>query len=267
MTAEHHGFDPSAYWERRLQPFDLSVVGHSGLGLRYNRWLYRVRSVVFRRLLRTISFPPDGRVLDVGSGTGFYIGEWKRAGYTDVVGSDLTAIAVERLARRFPGAELVRWDAADEPPYEPASFDAISAFDVLFHIVDDSRYRAALANFASLLRPGGYLLISENLVHGPAVQGEHQVSRRLSQVEAVLRELELEIATRRPIFVLMSIPIDSESRWHWRFWNRLYGLLLRWPALGGVVGALLFPLELALLAIRREGPSTEVLVCRKGPPV
>lgn len=104
MTAEHHGFDPSAYRERRLQPFDLSVVGHSGLGLRYNRWLYRVRAAVFRRLLRTISLPPDARVLDVGSGTGFYIAEWERAGFTDIVGSDLTAIAVERLARRFPGA-------------------------------------------------------------------------------------------------------------------------------------------------------------------
>jgi SAM-dependent methyltransferase len=263
MTAEHHGFDPSAYWERRLQPFDLSVVGHSGLGLRYNRWLYRVRAAVFRRLLRTISLSPDARVLDVGSGTGFYIREWQRAGVADIVGSDLTAIAVEGLTARFPGIEIVSWDVADEPPFEPASFDAVSAFDVLFHIVDDGRYRAALANLASLLRSGGLLLVSENLVHGQAVVGEHQVSRSLSTIEAMLREAGLEIVTRRPMFVLMSIPIDSQSRWHWRFWNRLYGLLLRRPRLGGIVGMLLFPVELGLLLLCREGPSTEVLVYRR----
>jgi SAM-dependent methyltransferase len=263
MTTQAPRFDPSTYWERRLQAFDLSVVGHSGLGLRYNRWLYRVRAVVFRRLLQKVALPPCPRVLDVGSGTGFYIEEWQRAGIEELVGSDLTTIAVERLAPRFPGVELVSWDAALEPPFCAASFDAISAFDVLFHIVDDERYRAALANFARLLRPGGFLLLSENLVHGQAIIGEHQVSRPLHEVEAALRQLELEIVARRPMFVVMSIPVDSQSRLHWRLWNQLFGLLLRWPALGGIVGAVLFPVEILLVLVRREGPSTEVLVCRK----
>jgi SAM-dependent methyltransferase len=263
MTTHLPRFDPSEYWERRLEPFDLSVVGHSGLGLRYNGWLYRVRAVAFRRLLRYVTLPPSARVLDVGSGTGFHIAEWQRAGVRDVVGSDFTTIATERLERRFPGVELVRWDAAVEPPFPSLSFDAISAFDILFHIVDDSRNRAALANFAYLLRDGGYLLLSDNLVHGPTVHGEHQVSRPLAEVEAALRELGFEILTRRPMFVLMSIPIDSESRLHWKLWNRLFGLLLRRPALGGIVGALLFPVELVLLAICREGPSTEAVLCRK----
>jgi SAM-dependent methyltransferase len=127
MTTDHDTFDPGAYWERRLQPFDLSAVGHSGLGIAYNRWLYKVRSVVFRRLLRTVSPAPDARVLDVGSGTGFYLAEWQRAGYTRLVGSDLTATAVEGLGRRFPGIELVTWDAAAELPFEQSSFDVISS--------------------------------------------------------------------------------------------------------------------------------------------
>lgn len=104
--------------------------------------------------------------------------------------------------------------------------------------------------------------MSENLVHGPAVQGEHQVSRRLSQVEAVLQQLELEIVTRRPMFVLMSIPIDSQSQWHWRFWNRLYGLLLRRPRLSGIVGMLLPRRARSAAALPRE-PEHRVLVYRR----
>jgi len=263
MTTQAPRFDPSAYWEQRLQAFDLSVVGHSGLGLRYNRWLYRVRAFVFRRVLKKIPLSPATRVLDVGTGTGFYIGEWQRAGMSDIVGSDLTSIAVERLSAEFPDVDLVRWDASTEPPFPGASFDVISAFDVLFHIVDDAKYRSALENFVLLLRSGGHLLLSENLVHGDAVHGKHQVSRPLADVEATLHDLGFEIVYRGPMFVLMSIPIDSQSRIHWRFWNRLHGLLLREPALGNLVGASLFPIELALLSLFREGPSTEVLLCRK----
>jgi SAM-dependent methyltransferase len=239
------------------------VVGYSGLGLRYNEWLYRVRAFVFRRTVHRIGLPDTARVLDVGSGTGFYLAEWRRAGVDDLTGSDLTSVAVTALAERFPGLPLVRWDAADEPPFEPASFDAVSAFDVLFHIVDDDRYRSALANLASLLREDGYLLLSENLVHGQAVHGRHQVSRTLDEFRRRLEELGLELVLRRPQFVLMNIPLDSRSRLHWAFWNRLHGLLVRRPRLGGLVGAMLFPLEVALVTALREGPGTELVVCRK----
>ena len=45
-----------------------------------------------------------------------------------------------------------------------ASFDAVSAFDVLFHIVDDAAYGRAFQNIASLLKPGGWFLWSDNFL-------------------------------------------------------------------------------------------------------
>jgi SAM-dependent methyltransferase len=102
MTGDRGSFDPLAFWEERLQHFDLSAVGYAGLALRYNRWLYRVRSFVFRRTLRRASLNVDSaKVLDVGSGTGFYINEWLRAGANDVIGSDLTGVATGGLEKRF----------------------------------------------------------------------------------------------------------------------------------------------------------------------
>src|SRR5947208_11804347 len=178
MGTSGTSFDPAAFWERRLQRFDLAAVGYTGLGLRYNEWLYRVRAFVFRRLLRSSGLDlGSARVLDVGSGTGFYVAEWLRAGAARVVGSDLTDVSTERLAKVFPKAEIVQFDISGEPVFPPNSFDAISAFDVLFHIVDDDGYRAALMTISSLLRDGGHLFLSENFLHSPERRGEHQVSR------------------------------------------------------------------------------------------
>jgi SAM-dependent methyltransferase len=258
-------FDPQAYWEQRLQRFDLSAVGYSRIGAPYNRWLYRVRAVVFRRLLAATGRDwRSARVLDVGSGTGFYVREWLRAGVAEVTGSDLTRVAVENLRRAFPGTSFVRLDlTAESPPPPPASFDAVSAFDVLFHVVDDDGYRRALANVSLLLRRGGLFLLSENLVHGPAVRLDHQVSRPLAEVEEMLDSAGFELLLRRPMFVLMNAPVDSRNPLLRISWKLREGVLVRWPSVGAVLGPALFPLELALVAGLRESPSTELLLCRK----
>jgi SAM-dependent methyltransferase len=263
-SSERLRFDPLAYWEERLEPFDLSAVGYSALGLRYNRWLYRVRSMVFRRLVSESGLDLGAAaVLDVGSGTGFYVAAWLRAGAASVTGSDATATATERLRRRFPGVRFERFDITASPPFEPESFDAVSAFDVLFHVVDDDLYRNALANLASLLRPGGLLFLSENFVHGRAVRVEHQVSRPGTQIRGLLGDLGLEVVASRPMFVLMNAPLDSQRGAHRLFWRLLSRAVSRHELVGATLGAALFPLELALVSTRRDGPSTEAVVCRK----
>jgi SAM-dependent methyltransferase len=268
-TVPHSGgsFDPRAFWERRLQDFDLSAVGYAGLGLRYNRWLYRVRSYVFRRSVRRAATLDIGSasVLDIGSGTGFYINEWLRAGAEQVVGSDLTRVATERLREAFPGLEFVQLDISAKPPFPPGSFDAISAFDVLFHIVDDARYRSAIANITSLLCEGGYFFFSENFVHRQVPNHVHMVSRSLADIEDVLVQNRLEVVSRRPMFVVMNSPIDSENAVLQHAWHYLHDAVSRHEAIGAIAGALLFPLEVALVSILREGPSAEVMVCRKRP--
>jgi SAM-dependent methyltransferase len=266
MTESRGKFDPLNFWEERLQQFDLSAVGYAGLGLRYNRWLYRVRSFVFRRTLRRAALDlGSARVLDAGSGTGFYISEWLRAGAKDVTGSDLTAVATERLREVFPHLEFVQFDISAEPPFPPGSFDVISAFDVLFHVVEDGRYRSAIANIATLLRDGGHFLFSENFVRRQAARHVHMVNRSRAEIEGILAECGFDVVIRRPMFVLMNSPIDSESAILHSSWHYLRRIVSRHEALGAVAGALLFPLELALVSVLREGPSAEVMVCRKRP--
>ena len=266
MTRNGGSFDPLRFWEERLQPFDLSAVGYAGLGLRYNEWLYRVRSFVFRRTVRQAALDlGSARVLDVGSGTGFYVDQWLHAEVENVIGSDLTGVATERLRERFPDLEFVQFDISAEPPFPPGSFDVISAFDVLFHIVDDGRYRSAIANIATLLREEGHFVFSENFVRRQAARHVHMVNRSRADIEEILAECGFDVVIHRPMFVLMNSPIDSGSAILHSMWEGLRRVVSFHEALGGATGALLFPLELALVSVLREGPSAEIMVCRKRP--
>src|SRR5688500_17290577 len=142
-------FDNKRYWETRLrEPYSLAGVGYLRLGRRYNEWMYRIRGDVFDQVVERIAKSEERRgwrVLDVGAGTGFYVDRWMRLG-AEVTGLDLTEVAVGELSRCFPAARFVQADIGGplvQVPLEPGSFDAVSAFDVLFHIVDDAAYARA----------------------------------------------------------------------------------------------------------------------------
>jgi 2-polyprenyl-3-methyl-5-hydroxy-6-metoxy-1,4-benzoquinol methylase len=275
------GFDNQGYWERRLREhYSLEGVGYLRLGRRYNEWMYRVRGAVFDEVVRRHLTPPSPQsprrtaggatapleVLDVGAGTGFYIERWLALG-ASVTGIDLTEVAVERLREKFPAARFVRADIG-QPLTEPLAsergrFAAVSAFDVLFHVVDDTQYARALGNIAELLEPGGLLFWSDNFIHQPTIRVTHQVSRSLSEATAALETAGLEIVSRVPMFVLMNYPADTRSRLARWAWTAMVSPALLSDRLGGLVGALLYPLERRLTRTVRESPSTELMVCRR----
>jgi SAM-dependent methyltransferase len=267
--SEQPAFDGSEYWERRLREhFDLQGVGFQRLGGRYNRWMYRVRGEVFDRVVGryvgTTGRTEPLRVLDVGSGTGFYVDRWRRLGAA-VTGLDLTDVAVQRLAAAFPESRFLRADIGEPLQGElealTGTMDVVSAFDVLFHLVDDTAYEQALSNVRRLLRPGGLFLWSDNFVHGPTVRQPHQVSRSLDDITRALAEADLVVLERAPMFVLMNQPTDTRSRWLPVAWSALVSPALVSDRLGGALGALLYPLERRLVRRVRESPTTELMVC------
>ena len=255
------------YWERRLaKNFGLYGVGFQRLGPYYNRTLYRVRRRVFKRAIRRIDVKPrDARILDVGSGSGFYVERWLAAGAKNIVATDITAVSVHGLAGRYPGMQVLQLDIGDAPEQMPArgSFDVVSAFDVLFHIVDDERYARAISNAAALLRPGGWFLFSENLPHHGTERYAYQVNRSLEEVERLVHGAGFEIVRRSPMFVLMNTPVDSTDERRKERWERLVERVASSERTAKRIALTRYPLELVLTAFAREGPSTEVMICRK----
>jgi len=258
-------FDPNRYWESTLgKHFDLQGVGYGSLGARYNEWLYRLRKVIFRRVLARAGVKArQVDVLDIGSGTGFYIDLWLRAGARSVTGVDLTEVSVRVLGDRFPQARFVQADAGDSLDALGGQFDVVDAFDVLFHIVDDERYANAFRNIAMVCKPGGTLLFSDNFLHGETTRAAHQVCRGLPEIEIIVREAGFEIVDRVPMFIWMNQPVDTQSALTKSLWSRTIPFAGRAEWLGWLMGAALYPVDRVLTRVMRESPTTEVMICRR----
>jgi ubiquinone/menaquinone biosynthesis C-methylase UbiE len=94
--------------------------------------------------------PGKGRCLDLGCGTGRYLGPLTKLGWT-VTGLDESPDQLRVAAERAVGVELVEGDAT-ALPFEDSTFEAVAALMVS---TDIERYEAAIAEAARVLRPGG----------------------------------------------------------------------------------------------------------------
>jgi 2-polyprenyl-3-methyl-5-hydroxy-6-metoxy-1,4-benzoquinol methylase len=98
----------------------------------------------------------DAKIFEIGCGTGWLVS--KLAGFGSVAGIDLSPAAIEWGRRQFPHAELEHGDISSSRHTGP--YDLVITSEVLPHVVDQ---RAFIARIASLIRPGGtLLLISQN---------------------------------------------------------------------------------------------------------
>ena len=101
-------------------------------------------------------FPSMQRYMEIGCGTGFVLAGVAAAfPEAKLVGSEVFSVGLPYAASRVQKAELLQMDARRIPFTE--EFDAIGAFDVLEHIVEDE---AVLAAMLKALRPGGGVAIT-----------------------------------------------------------------------------------------------------------
>jgi SAM-dependent methyltransferase len=115
------------------------------------------RAQIYRRTLESLGLdsPSGERLLDLGCGTGIFMGVASELGY-DPFGLDLSPASIRIAAERF-GQDRVGfgavWDAAQ---LGHDSYDVITLWSVLAHIADP---REQLSAITKLLAPGGSLVI------------------------------------------------------------------------------------------------------------
>lgn len=150
-------FDPYKYWNQRLlDTFDFTGVGLSYAGNAYNTRLYKLRVLATDRALHKLSLSvKDYHVLDVGCGTGFWLEYWLRKGVHSLSGVDFAEISIQNLRQKYPQVQLYHEDVSNPNLNLGFQYDLISAYDVLYHIVDDERWEKAIQNIALHLKPGG----------------------------------------------------------------------------------------------------------------
>lgn len=261
-------YDAKDYWENRLKHnWDITGVGYINLGVYYNQWLYRVRRRVFNEHIKGLNLNFEQlRVLDIGSGMGFYLDIWKSHRVKSVTGSDIASVAVEHLRKSYPELSIMKLDISESPEAQnfcENNFNIVTAFDVLFHIVDDKKFRKAIFNISELLISGGYFIFSDNFPHGKTIKSMHQISRSIEEIGSLLEKAGFRIVKRVPMFVLMNAPLDTRSNWPFLLWRLLKSPLRIFNFLGFFYGAMLFPFEVLLTRLLKESPSTEMMICQK----
>ncbi|MEO8503938.1 MAG: class I SAM-dependent methyltransferase [Acidobacteriota bacterium] len=97
---------------------------------------------------------PAGRVLDVGTGYGFFMEALERAGYS-ATGIEISEQAAAKARERVRG-DLVRQSAEAPFPFADATFDAVTMLDVIEHL---ENYGRALENCHRCLEPGAKLIV------------------------------------------------------------------------------------------------------------
>ena len=157
-------------------------------------WFIGRREIFLRVLDRELGPLNDGRrVLDVGCGTGTMLGYLARYGEAEGVDADEQAVRFCRAR----GLDRVQHVANGSLPFADATFDLVTALDVVEHVDDDA---AILSELRRVLRPGGTLLLSVpayRWMWGPQDEISHHKRRyvatelrgRLEQAEFDVRRL------------------------------------------------------------------------------
>jgi SAM-dependent methyltransferase len=118
-------------------------------------WFVGRRRIIASVLEDLLGARRNLRILDIGCGTGGMLP--LLSPYGRVTGIDPAEAAIRYSKQRYDSlAELVQVDFPREVP-SGGSYDLVTLFDVLEHLDDDAK---ALVAAASLLRPGGRLLIT-----------------------------------------------------------------------------------------------------------
>ena len=104
------------------------------------------------------TLPPRARVLDLGCGDGVPVSRLLRERGLDLTAIDSSSAMVERYRARFPEVPTQRVRAQDAR-FARASFDAVVAWGVLFHLSEEDQ-AAVIQNVAEWLAPGGRVLFT-----------------------------------------------------------------------------------------------------------
>lgn len=163
-------YDAQAAWNVRYQHSvaaggidDVATISPRGNPLKAHYHYNTVENAIVEWALQA-PFPDRPAVLDVGSGAGHWIDFYRSVfGARRVVAIEHAAPAADALRSRYAGESDVSVEEVDvSGDLELGErFDIVNAVDVLFHVVDDGRWRRAVANLGRQLAPGGLLVVAE----------------------------------------------------------------------------------------------------------
>jgi SAM-dependent methyltransferase len=265
-------YEPRTYWEHRLTPaLDITTVGHSGLGYVYNAWLYKARFRAMQRALDKLNLHISNKsVVELGVGSGAWIPFWSKFGPSQIVGIDITQTSVRALTKRYPQCRFLQEDICS-PSFrsQEDEFDIVTAFDVLFHITDDTSFSYAISNISKLVKSNGWVVVSDSFCPNPSGPYYHEYHRSYDHYLMELQSANLRPAYLEPIFFMMTTRLCGQSRPLGALTTqtlRLVGRLSsrqRTEWINYLIGGSLYLLDGLLYRLVKTGSSLKLLFAQK----
>ncbi len=186
--------------DRRPMPgFDAATYGDRFAEV-YDDWYHDVTDTdacvgTVADLARTSTTDRRPRVLELGVGTGRLALPLATAGIS-VIGVDASAAMLDAMAAKPGGDEVVAvlGDMTD-PPFEqladgdgePPSFDVVLvAYNTLFNLVEDGQQARCLSRAASVLAPGGVVVVEAFVPEADVSSGDSVTTRQVTAERVVL---------------------------------------------------------------------------------
>jgi len=269
-------YNPKRYWEQRLSnDLDLSTVGQIGLGHVYNNWLYKARFRAVRRGIRKLDLPCSSKsLLDVGVGSGAWIPFWQDLGVSTIVGLDITSTSVTTLKNKYPRFSFLQGNICDPPP--PAvteQFDLVTAFDILFHITDDTAFSTAISNISHLVKYGGWVMLTDSFCHKPWGPTYHEYHRTRDHYLRQLHKVGLQSDHVEPIFFTMTTTLCACNPLYAHLLSPFTAIIPRLISklaahqttewFNQLIGFTLYFVDGILSRTSKGGPSLKILFARK----
>ncbi|WP_431968429.1 class I SAM-dependent methyltransferase [Actinacidiphila sp. bgisy160] len=189
-TSEPHLRDRLAHWDGRHRGYeDLASSGRTGLDRPGDEIFHALRFAGVLRITGDSERANDPLlVLDAGCGRGRLARALARCGHlVDAIDAGPSAVEHCRAlggGPRYAVAELSAWRS-------PWLYDVVLAVDVLFHVLDDAAWRAALVNLGSLVRLTGRLVVTDEDAPGRVARGDYILHRPAAEYRAAVEPLGL----------------------------------------------------------------------------
>ncbi len=200
--------------------------------------------------------------LDIGCGTGVFVDYWSQRG-AEVTGMDFTDVSIAKLEKQYPEASFVQADLSDPRLEAKQTYDYISIFDVMFHIVEHGKFSQAAQNLAKLSRPGTKVFITDDFGTKTRSTLKHVRKRSLEMYQEVFSAQGFRLLNLRPLFFMMLPPegfASSFLRWLGILGWEAVTFLARWEMFGGLVGRLMYGFDAVMRRVFPRSPAGQMAV-------
>lgn len=205
-------FDHKTYWNQRYSyNYTLESSGYMGLGIEYNKYLYKSRMDVLEHVINILFSSLNKKdILEIGPGTGYFTKYFTTFKPKNYLGIDISDIAIDNLSRLFKDYKFKVADISEKDVFINRKVDLAFASDVLLHLTDDEKLENAIKNIKNFLKDSGYYIGIEpiTLSDDDKETSKHNRYIKLDYLKDILEKNNLELVDIIPVTFFMDSPFD-----------------------------------------------------------